>query len=158
MYSARRWSARSVSATDGAAREDAPDLRARSSRKVSPMVGRGRAKPWAMLVAPPVFPGCRAEAPGGTLAPARSSLPLRAAPPRWIYGERGSMQEADGHHAGGGVVSAGDTSAVVIAARASRERWCGRADPLAQSLQLHLPMVGERGERRWKASWDCARP
>jgi hypothetical protein len=74
------------------------------------------------------------------------------------------MQEADGHHAGGGVVSAGDTSAVVIVAQASHEqRWGargtlqgGRGDPLAQSLQLHLPMVGERGERRWKASWDCA--
>jgi hypothetical protein len=34
---------------------------------------------------------------------------------------------------------------------------CAVADPLAQSLQLHLPMVGERGGRRWKASWDCAR-
>jgi hypothetical protein len=33
---------------------------------------------------------------------------------------------------------------------------CAGADPLAQSLQLHLPMVGERGRRRWKTSWDCA--
>jgi hypothetical protein len=39
-------------------------------------VERSRGPCWS----PPVFPGCRAEAPEGTLAPARSSMPLRAAP------------------------------------------------------------------------------